>query len=92
VSDVLWAEAHLGRDARDFIATDLGRYLLGRCEMEKADALEQLSRVSPWRRNRIRQLQNEVWRAESVLGWLAELIKNGAMAETSLENDVTTGD
>jgi hypothetical protein len=79
------AQAILGRDAQDFLASELGRYLLGCCDQEKADALEQLARVSPWRRNRIRQLQNEVWRAESVKSWLAELIVSGNQAESVLE-------
>lgn len=87
MSDVLMAEAVLGRDAQDFIASDLGRYILGRCKQEKADALEQLARVSPWRRNRIRQLQNAVWRAEAVSGWLVELISAGRQAETVLEEE-----
>lgn len=84
-SDLLMAEAILGRDAQEFLATELGQYLLGRCSQEKADALSQLARVSPWRRNRIRQLQNEVWRAESVTSWLAELISSGKEAEIALE-------
>lgn len=87
MSDVLWAEAHLGRDAQEFFASDLGRYLVGRCQQEKADAQDQLSRVSPWRRNRIRQLQNEVWRSESVVSWLAELITSGAQAEAVLNEE-----
>lgn len=87
MSDVLWAEAVIGRDAKDFLASDLGRYIVGRCQQEKADAQEQLSRVSPWRRNRIRQLQNEVWRAESVVVWLSELVTLGRQAETVLESD-----
>jgi hypothetical protein len=84
-TDLLIAEAVLGRDAQEFLATDLGRYLVGRAEQEKAEALAQLARVSPWRRNRIRQLQAEVWRAESVLSWLAELINSGRQAEHALE-------
>jgi hypothetical protein len=85
MSDVLWAQAAMGRDARDFFSSDLGRYLVGRCEQEKADAQEKLSRVSPWRRNRIVQLQNEVWRADAVVSWLAELVTSGQQAEQVLE-------
>ena len=70
MNDTLMAEAVLGRDSAEFLGSELGRYLLGRCEQEIADAQEQLSEVSPWRRNRIKQLQNEVWRARSVRSWL----------------------
>ena len=79
------AHAILGRDAEEFFNSDLGRYVKGRAEAEKTEALEQLSRVSPWRRNRIRQLQNEVWRAESVVAWIAELITLGEQAEALME-------
>jgi hypothetical protein len=83
--DLLMAEAVLGRDAEEFLNTELGRYILGRCEQEIAEAQDQLSSVSPWRRRRIQQLQNEVWRAQSMKAWLGELITNGRSAEASLE-------
>jgi hypothetical protein len=85
MSKELFAQAVMGRDAKDFLTSELGRYLLGCCEQERTAALEQLARVSPWRRNRIRQLQNEIWRAESVKTWLAELIVMGGQAESVLE-------
>lgn len=85
-AEALWAEAVLGRDAQDFLTSDVGRYIVGRAQIEKAAALEALARVSPWRRNRIRQLQNEVWRAESVAAWIAELVTNGQQAEAVLED------
>ncbi len=86
-ADVLMAEAILGRDAEEFLSTELGRYFLGCAQRERESALTQLARVHPWRRNRIRQLQNEVWRAESVTAWLAELITSGKQAEAVLEQD-----
>lgn len=79
------AEAVLGRDAEEFLSTELGRYITGRCEQEIADAQEELSTVWPWRKRRIQALQNQVWRAQSVKGWLAELIANGKAAEAALE-------
>ncbi len=82
----LWAEAALGRDAADFMASDIGRYLLGRAEQDIQEAHEKLAIVSPWRRNRIRQLQNEIWRAQSVKGWLVELVGAGKQAEAIIED------
>ena len=84
-NDLLMAEAVLGRDAAEFLASDVGRYLIGRCEQEIADASESLATVSPWRRNRIKQLQNEIWRAKSVQGWLVELVQQGRQAENLLD-------
>jgi hypothetical protein len=83
--DLLMAEAVLGRDAEEFLNTELGRYITGRCEQEIAEAQEELSRVASWRRRKIQELQNRVWRAKSMQGWLAELIANGKAAETTLE-------
>jgi len=82
--ETLWAEAALGRDSQEFLASDIGRYIVGRCKQEKDDALMALALVSPWRRNRIRQLQNDVWRAESVPKWLFELVDAGQQAEVVL--------
>lgn len=81
----LYAEAAIGRDAAEFLTGDLGRYLLARCEEEIAEAQDQLSEVAWWRKNRIKQLQNQVWRARSMRNWLAELVTNGRQAEAILE-------
>lgn len=83
--DLLLAEAVLGRDAEEFLNTELGRFIMGRCEQEIAEAQDALSRASPWRRRRIQALQNEIWRAQSVKGWLGELISNGRSAEAALD-------
>ena len=86
-NDLHIAEAVLGRDAAQFLASDIGRYLLGRCEQDEREAMQALSTVSVWRRNRIRQLQNQVWRAQSVKGWLVELIQSGRQAEALLSEE-----
>lgn len=81
----LFAEAMIGKDAEEFLASDIGRYVLGRAEQEESDAVEMLARVSPWRRSRITQLQNEIWRARAFKGWLAELVITGHQALSQLE-------
>jgi uncharacterized protein YbjT (DUF2867 family) len=83
--DTLLAEAILGRDAEEFLASELGRYLVGRAEQEEREAVEQLARVSSWRRRRIRELQDDIWRARSVRQWLAEMVSAGRAAEPLLE-------
>jgi hypothetical protein len=86
MNDLLLAEAILGKDAEEFISSELGRFILGRCDQEIQEAQDLLAVVSPWRRNRIRQLQNQVWRAKSLRSWLIELINSGRMAEQALED------
>ena len=81
----LVAEAILGKDAEEFLNTELGRYLIGRAEQEAADALYQLKSVYSWRRKKIQELQNKVWRAESVQQWIADLIISGRQAMETLD-------
>jgi hypothetical protein len=84
--DLMMAEAILGRDAEEFCKSELGRFILGRCDSEIAEAQDKLYRVASWRRRRIQELQNEIWRAKSMKGWLVELIQNGRQAEAALDD------
>lgn len=79
------AEAILGKDAEEFCRSELGQYVIGRSKQEKLEAQEELSKVYPWRRRKIQELQNRVWRAESIQSWLVELILNGQNAEKRME-------
>ena len=81
----LIAEAVLGRDAQEFRASEIGRYLLGRAQMDEREALEALVSVKWWRRRRIIELQSRIYRARSVRNWLAEIITDGRQAESVLE-------
>lgn len=85
--DELYAEAMLGRDAEEFIHSDIGQFLIGCAEQEISEASEQLKRVHPWRTRRIRELQNQIWRGESFQSWLAELVMRGKQALQSIEED-----
>lgn len=82
----LVAEAVLGRDAEDFIQSDIGRYIIGCAEQESHEAMDQLKRVYPWRRRKIQELQNKIHRAESIQSWLAELVIKGKQAIQQLED------
>ena len=85
MNDTLFAEAVLGKDAEEFIASDLGRYLIGQADMEIEEAQEALCKVAPWRTRRIRDLQNQIWRAQSFKGWLLEMVTAGKAAVQVLE-------
>lgn len=81
----LYAEAMLGQDVESFLASDIGRYLIGRADQESAEAVNKLKTCFPWRRRRITELQNQIWRAESFQSWLGELIIRGRQATSQLE-------
>ena len=85
-SRTFFAEAALGRDAREFIESNVGRYLVGCAQQEYADAMAKLKRVAWWRRNRIIELQNQAWRAENFMVWLRDLVIKGKAAELALED------
>jgi len=78
------AEADLGRQAREFLESDLGRYMLGCAQQEHMDAVEKLKRVAFWRVRRVRELQNQAWRAEQFMLWLRDLVIQGRAAEGAL--------
>jgi hypothetical protein len=81
----LYAEAMLGKDAEEFLETDIGRYLIGRAEQESREAMDQLKKIYPWRRRKIQELQNRIWLAENVQGWIVELIISGRQALQTLD-------
>lgn len=87
MNEELLASAVLGRDAEEFLASELGRYLVGRAEQDAAEAMDQLKRVHPWRRRKIQELQNTIRRSDSVRAWLAGLVIDGRSAIAALEDD-----
>lgn len=86
----LIAEAILGRDAEDFWKTELGRYILGRLKQEREVAVDALIAVQPMDERKIRELQNELWRIDTVKGWFSELIMSGKQAEVALNEPTET--
>lgn len=87
----LVAEVDLGDQAREFMASELGRHLVGCLQQEVAAAQEQLNKTAPWRRRRIQDLQNRVWRSQFMLAWLRDLILSGRAADGALK-EVEHGD
>jgi hypothetical protein len=84
-SRTFFAEAALGRDAREFVESDLGRYMIGCAQQEYAEAMVKLKTVAWWRRRKIVELQNKAWRAECFMVWLRDLVIKGKAAELALE-------
>lgn len=85
--DALRAEAILGQDAEEFIESELGRYIIGRVDQEREEAVQKLCTTSVWRRNRIRELQNQIWRCDTFKSWLADMVVRGKSAIDLLEQD-----
>ncbi len=84
----LVAEADLANETVEWLRSAVGRYIVGCAHQEIMDAQELLAGTSPWRRRRIQELQNRIWRAQSLLSWLRELLLAGHVANrTLLENE-----
>lgn len=81
-----FTEAQIGREAKEFFLSDLGRYMVGCAQQEYAAASANLKKTHFWRWKRIIQLQNEMWRAENFMVWLRDLIIRGKAAENALED------
>lgn len=82
----LLVQAELGIATEDFVASEIGRFLVGCARQEAQAALEQLKNVDATDVERIRVLQNQIWRAESFEAWLGELVNNGREAQGRLLN------
>lgn len=83
----LFETAVFGKVVENFLSSDIGSYLLERAKEEEQEAVEALARVSPWRRRRIQQLQNQIWRAQQFQVWLADAIVTGQQATNLLEGE-----
>lgn len=77
---VLLSLAAAGKDAEDFMKSELGQQMVVLARTEAIAALTKLRTISPWRRRRISQLQAEIWRAESFEGWMKSLAARGQQA------------
>jgi hypothetical protein len=85
INDPTVRSAVLGRQVEDFLESDIGKYLVQRAEEEGLEALEELKRVSWWRHNRIKWLQNRVWTTDNFQKWLGQAYSEGLMALQNIE-------
>lgn len=67
------------------LGSDLGKYLTNRANDERDDALSKLASHDPEDSKGIRDLQNQIYRAESVLLWLDEATQAGMVALQQLD-------
>jgi len=82
--ELRFAEAKLGVDAEKFLSTTLGKYLVGRAELELQEAHKELESCKP---EELQEIQNKAWRASSLINWLAEAVHNGRHAEYELKQN-----
>lgn len=83
--DVLLAHAMVGEKCREFLQTDVGRLIEGRARGEAEEAMEALKDADPEDSKLIRKLQNDIYRAESIIDWLNQTIEAGEQAFAILD-------
>lgn len=83
-----FAEAQLGLQVRDFLASPAGRYLHGRAKLELEEVKEELLKLNPYSlfgRRAFKRLKERQAHAENFMRWCAEAITEGVQAERKLE-------
>lgn len=80
MSDALIAAAEIGEEARAFLESDLGKYIIGVAQQEAQLALEKLAEIDPSRIEEVRKTQNEVRVARMFEQWLLEALHDGEQA------------
>ena len=78
--DELIAEAELGKQAKDFLESELGRCLIGMAKQDADIAKEGLANVNPTDTEAVRKLQNKVQLGMQFEQWLRTLVANGDAA------------
>ena len=80
MNDTLIAQAELGEEAKNFLASDLGKVIIGACKQDAQIALEKLSRVNPSNTESVRALQNEVLLNQMFEAHLLQILQDGEQA------------
>lgn len=91
-SRLLLAQSMLGEDAMEFMTSDLGRYLIGRVNQDRAEAYLQLARVPEWRFWKRLELRKTIEMTEHLMTYFREIILEGRNALAELDKRNTTGE
>lgn len=86
-SQTLMAEAILGKDAEDFLKSEVGQYIVGRIEQDIEDAKSKFIEVDPTDAKAVMSLQNDIKRAESLKQYFHEIIVAGRNAFNLLKSE-----
>jgi hypothetical protein len=82
---VRWAT--FGRQVEDFLDGPIGQHLLSKARQQAQDAVDKLKIADPEDAKAIRALQNQAQVADSILGWLGDVIHEGQGALEALKED-----
>ena len=83
----LLAEAQVGLAAENLPGNSAWRAILGMLQQDADAAMEALKTVNPEDVKAVRALQFDVWKHETLLARLEELVRNGLAAYERLRGD-----
>ena len=79
--------AIIGKDAEEFLSSEIGRYMLECAANQVDDAVCKLKKANPLDTELIITLQNEIYRAESFGAWISDLVIAGNQAIQQIDGD-----
>ena len=79
--------AHLGIEAKNFIKSTLGRYLIKKIDDQVTDALHRLRNADPHLPYEIQAIQNEIKIAEASKYFLLEAVHEGYNCQRLIEEN-----
>lgn len=77
--------AVFGQMVEDFLQTEIGMAIAQHANDEALAALDEFRAVSAWDGTKVAQIQNRLWRAESIRSFLLDAITKGEQAKIQLE-------
>jgi len=81
---LLYSEVVIGKDAEEFMVSELGKTMIGLAQQDYADALISLGETSWFNLGKSRELQNRASVAKMFVGYLRDLIVRGRQAQIAL--------
>ena len=90
LKDAQIRDVELGEEARNFLASHLGKEIMERANKKYEDALLMLAKVDPNKPVEIMKLQNQVQLFEQFDEWLREIVDNGDASLAAFKQEQVT--
>lgn len=83
-NSVLMADARVGMQVELFLSSDVGRYLVGRAQLEEKAAIDDLVAASPDDAEANRSIRNRIAVTHMLRDWLSDAVQAGIAAGISI--------
>lgn len=78
--------AAFGKQVEEFWTSHIGNYIMNRIDSEVVSAFAEIKLADPKDGKMVQTIQNKIYRAESIKGWLQDAIVDGLQAIKELED------